>query len=444
MKLLTAASKVLGVIIIARNGDRSSFYQDPKTYAGSDTETTALGVADSHQLGSLLRSTYLTKGSSSYIEGMQSDLVDNNEFKARVKAGVEGTVVFDSAIALLQGLYPPNPNNKIVLANETTVVAPLGGYQYVPVETVEPGNDRSLESWTDCPTFQKHIQSFYSSEAFKAREKGAQSFFTAAKDYVFGRPLTLENAYNIYDFMHTELVHNKTCAHRLPPTLIEQARGLADFHESGVFGSADINSIANVAGRTLMHSLITALERIAFNGDPLQFLLIETTYQPFISFFQMTGAASERPELKAMPNYASAMAIELRRGGLPDTRDFLRIKFKNGTSDRFEDVHVFGHHADIPLTEFIYRAEGAAIDTNRKWKSACSASSLVPFTTSSTVGAHTQVAFSGAFALVGLLSLYMATKLVKRSRANAREARLRLPGDENAIAVPTAEKTRLI
>ena len=37
-------SKVLGVIIIARNGDRFNYYQDPLTYAGSDTETTALGV----------------------------------------------------------------------------------------------------------------------------------------------------------------------------------------------------------------------------------------------------------------------------------------------------------------------------------------------------------------------------------------------------------------
>lgn len=82
---------------------------------------------------------------------MRSDLVDNEEIKVRVKNGGEGTVIFDSAIALLQGLYPPNPKNKIVLANETVVTAPLGGYQYVPVETVEPSNDRSLESWTDCP-----------------------------------------------------------------------------------------------------------------------------------------------------------------------------------------------------------------------------------------------------------------------------------------------------
>jgi lysosomal acid phosphatase len=63
---------------------------------------------------------------------MRPNLVDNHEIHVRSKAGGEGTVVFDSAIALLQGLFPPNSANKIVLANETTVVAPLGGYQYIP------------------------------------------------------------------------------------------------------------------------------------------------------------------------------------------------------------------------------------------------------------------------------------------------------------------------
>lgn len=63
---------------------------------------------------------------------MRSDLVDNQEIHVRAKAGGEGTVVFDSAIALLQGLFPPNPDNKITLAKGQTIVAPLGGYQYVP------------------------------------------------------------------------------------------------------------------------------------------------------------------------------------------------------------------------------------------------------------------------------------------------------------------------
>ncbi|KAF8993030.1 histidine phosphatase superfamily [Cyathus striatus] len=415
-------SKVLGVIIIARNGDRYNMYQDPNTYAASNAETTALGEVESNSLGALLRSIYLDSSSPSYIEGVRSDLVDNNELKVRVKAGMEGTVVFDSAIALLQGLFPPNKNNKIVLANETTVVAPLGGYQYVPVETVEPGNDRSLESWTNCPAFEKHIKEFYSSSEFKDKAKQAAPFMDSIKDFVFGRPTTLENAVTPR-FPPLSLTHNKTYAHRLPPSFVEQARHWANFHEAGVFGSDEINDIANVAGRTIMHTILTSLERIAFNGDPLQFMLIETTYQPFISFFHQTGITQERPELKGMPDYASAIAIELRRGSPPDVRDFLRVRFRNGTAGGFSDVHVFGHHADIPLTEFI---TNAAITSNRQWKQVCGAGNVVDLFDSDSAS-HVQAAFTGAFVFVALLGFLMVTKLIKRARA--RRA-VRLEGEE--------------
>ncbi len=105
-------------------------------------------------------------------------------------------------------------------------------------------------------------------------------------------------------------------------------------------------------------------------------MLIETTYQPFVSFFHQTGIVAEHPQFAGFrelfvlipqrpsfyfvffaADFASAIAIELRRGSPPDVRDFLRFKFKNGTAGDFKDIHVFGHHADVPLTEFIYRAE---------------------------------------------------------------------------------------
>jgi lysosomal acid phosphatase len=169
-------SNVLGVIVIVRNGDRVEYYQNPNDYEATSTETTALGEASSsahtlyhfvslnylsftqvqsHQLGSLLRSVYLDRNSPSCINNMRSDLVNNREIHVRVKAGGEGTVVFDSAIALLQGLFPPNPNNKIILANETTIVAPMGGYQYVPGRF---NCDRDM-SGTDCNKSQ-HCQSW--------------------------------------------------------------------------------------------------------------------------------------------------------------------------------------------------------------------------------------------------------------------------------------------
>ena len=46
--------------------------------------------------------------------------------------------------------------------------------------------------------------------------------------------------------------------------------------------------------------MIDALQRIAFNGDPLQFMLIQTTYQPFISIFHMTDIVQSHPELAAI------------------------------------------------------------------------------------------------------------------------------------------------
>jgi hypothetical protein len=86
------------------------------------------------QLGTLLRKLYFDASSDSYIHNVRTDLVNLDQVHARIKNGGEGRVVFDTTIALLQGLFPPTPANTIELANETKVTAPLGGYQYVPGE----------------------------------------------------------------------------------------------------------------------------------------------------------------------------------------------------------------------------------------------------------------------------------------------------------------------
>lgn len=85
-----------------------------------------------HQLGVHLSDIYFNNDSPSRIRGVRTDLVDLKQVHVRVKVGGEGAAVFDSATAVLQGLFPPNPEHKMTLANETTVTAPLNGYQYVP------------------------------------------------------------------------------------------------------------------------------------------------------------------------------------------------------------------------------------------------------------------------------------------------------------------------
>jgi len=212
---------------------------------------------------------------------------------------------------------------------------------------------------------------------------------------------------------------------------------LADYVEDKIFAHDDMGHIANIAGRTLTNTIIENLGRIAYNGDSLQFLLVQTTYQPFLSLFHQTQMTQKYPELKAIPDYASAMAIELRRGAPPDSRDFLRFRFRNGTGD-FETKHVFGHDEDIPLTEFIYKIQGSAIRSQAHWKQVCGANgNFDEVKTMEWVraqAASTSVASSAAL----FVGVWLLAALLRRVRTRY----IRLPGDET-IAV-RAEKRVIV
>jgi len=413
---------------LARNGDRLEYFQDPISYKAQKTEHTALGAVQSHQLGSFLRSVYLNTNSPSHIRGIKSELADTNQIYIRANAGGEGKVIFDSAIALLQGLYPPTPKNSITLANGTFVTAPLGGYQYVPIETVEPGNDRSLESWTDCPAFQNHVMKVMESDAFQKRKEAAKPFLNQIKGYVYGPKVEFDNMWNVHEYVHSELTHNRTYAFRLPPTMIEQSRHHVNYHQDAIFSDPEIGGIGNIAGRTMLRSILNSLSRIAYNGDPLQLFLQEVTYQPFISLFHMLEFTTDRPELKALPNFASAFAIELRRGDEDDSRDYLRFKFKNGTADGdFKVLHPFGHRTDIPLAEFIYRTQQYQVANNQQWRQACNAGSIEGAATlaAETISENMGWVLYGAFCFSLLVGLFAIVQIRK-----ARLGRIRLATQE--------------
>lgn len=49
--------------------------------------------------------------------------------------------------------------------------------------------------------FEKHIKEFYASSEFKEKSKAAEPFFKSVKDFVFGRPTTLENIVRFYYYV---------------------------------------------------------------------------------------------------------------------------------------------------------------------------------------------------------------------------------------------------
>ena len=67
--------------------------------------------------------------SPSYIAGLNDSIVNDAQLLVRADGGGEGVVIMNSAISLVQGLYPANANYSVTLANGSTITGPLGGYQ---------------------------------------------------------------------------------------------------------------------------------------------------------------------------------------------------------------------------------------------------------------------------------------------------------------------------
>ncbi|EJF61011.1 phosphoglycerate mutase-like protein [Dichomitus squalens LYAD-421 SS1] len=376
-------STVLGVVILARHGDREGFYQDPETYTASATSITPLGEEQEFQLGTTIRDLYFDPASPSFIQGIAnaSVLFQQSQVQVRADAGGEGGVIFDSAVALTQGLWPPTPLQSTLLANGTNVTSPLSGYQYIPIESVEPNEDVSLEGFTDCNTFDDHTTAFYNSAAFAAMNASVAQFLEKLGPYMDGRPVTLENMWNIFDYMNVQSIHNATFANALPNGFLPMARYLADWHEYNVFSDTSFNGIGNIAFRTMIPSVVTAMQRIANASDPLKLHYSAIAYKPFLSLFNMTGVVADGALPESIVNYAASVVLEVRQpasgsGSAP----VIRFMFKNGTDDayraypmRFPGWDGTGANAgaDVPLATFVGAFAPAGVNTTLEWCNVC-------------------------------------------------------------------------
>ncbi|KIJ60291.1 hypothetical protein HYDPIDRAFT_117370 [Hydnomerulius pinastri MD-312] len=366
----TTDNELMGVVLIVRHGDRMGFYQDPTTYTATATQITPLGNQQEFILGGYLRSIYLNESSPSYIPGASTGLFNQSQVYIRADLGGEDGVVYDSCVSLTQGLWPVTTNNNITLANGTTVTAPLGGYQYVPIDAVDPNLDVSLEGFDDCNTFDTHTTAFYNSSEFQEMAAQSAAFLKLLPPYLDGRAVTLENMWNIFDYMNVNSIHNATFAQALPPTFLAQTRALANWHEYNVFSDPSIMGIGNIAGQAILPTILNAFEGIVDPTNPVKMMITAIAYKPFLSLFNMTGIAEANPELAGIIDYASAAAFEVRKSSSTG-EPVLRFNFKNGTDSEFVTYNFLGQSGDVPLSAFIDATSASAVNTTADWCNVC-------------------------------------------------------------------------
>lgn len=363
-------SQLLGVVLIVRHGDRQGFYQNPQTYTATATQITPLGNQQEFMLGSYLRSLYLNQSSPSYITGMSTGMFNQSQVYIQADLGGEDGVIYDSCVSLTQGLWPATLSNNITLANGSTITAPLGGYQYVPIESVDPNLSVSLEGFTSCNTFNTHTTAFYNSSTFQEMAAQSASFLDSLPPYLDGRSVQLQNMWNIYDFMNVNDIHNATFSQALPSTYLAQVQTLANWHEYNVFSDQAIGGIGNIAGLTLLPTILNGFADIANSTNPVKLSITAIAYKPFLSLFNMTGVASANPSLAGIVDYAAAVALELRQpsgGGEP----VIRFNFKNGSDATFVTYNFLNRTGDVPLSAFIDAMAPVAVNTTAAWCSIC-------------------------------------------------------------------------
>lgn len=319
-----------------------------------------------------MRSVYANESSPSNIEGFETEVADQDQYKIRADAGGEGGVVINSALSLTAGLFPASEAYNTTLADGTEIVAPMGGYQTIPIETIEPDNDISMEGWTQCGKFAEWTQQVYKSDAYQKMAEENADFLAELPRYMDGRPTSFDNMWNIHDFLNVNSIHDPRMLENLPEGYLARARALTNFHQFGVFSSPQLDGIGNIAGRTVLPLIVNDMFRIANSSDPLKLAYNAGSYKPFISLFKMTGAADENPELRGFVNYAGTVAFEVREG-LDGGEATVRLNFKNGTNaEGFTNYSWFNGTTDVPLSQFRDYFAPSMVTTTAQWCDACS------------------------------------------------------------------------
>ncbi|KAG2136497.1 phosphoglycerate mutase-like protein [Suillus bovinus] len=357
----TTAAGLIGVVLLARHGDRTAYYQDPTTYNSTQAYITPLGEQQEFELGNFLRNTYLNPDSPSFIQNISTDVANIDQLTVRADAG-GGNVILNSAYALLQGLYPSTQNSAIALANGTTV--PPSSWRISILQSLEYWQSPSLTSWMDCEYFQDHLTRLYASSAFINMSTTAAPFLTALKPYLGGVSNNFTNMWNIYDHVNVQYTYNRTYYETLPPTFLQQARYYADWVQRNVFTDSE-----PIAIRTLLPEIFWALGNMTKTSNKVKMNIQEVDYKPFISLFNVTNATVTDPDIGGIPNYASVIALELSQDSQGQYE--VSMKFKNGTEDsQFRQLQMFGN-TSITFDSFVEELFGTTINSTNNWCFSC-------------------------------------------------------------------------
>ncbi|KAF5685693.1 acid phosphatase [Fusarium denticulatum] len=374
---LTAAEDVLGLYVFHRHGDRTAKAWKPVNF-------TALGADEVYSAGSWYRDTYVSKDASRKITGLspESAVLSQLDVTSPVDA-----VLQNSALVFLQGLYPPTKQFE-TLANGSKVEAPLSGYQYIPIASVETAasdknseNSAWLQGNSGCTNAEASSNDYFSSPEYAGVYKDSESFYQGLLPVINGTygkdEANFQNAYTIFDLINVARIHNSSIPSDdlLDESTLEKLYHLASIHEWNLaYNSSE--PVRAIAGSVLAGQIIEALEPLAEGRKGPKVNIQFGAYAAFMSFFGLAGLDKVSSDFKGVVDYASSMAFELVTNATNPTADDVSVRFyfANGTAAQHTPklFPLFGKdETTISWKDFKTGMSDFAIEDTKHWCKLC-------------------------------------------------------------------------
>lgn len=378
------AETVVGAVVFSRHGDRST-----KHYGAQSL--TSLGASQNFQVGSDYRARYLASGSPQRILNMSEFTYVSSQLYA--SAPNQG-ILLNTATAFLQGMYPPLSSIRPEIASTTlnngsASTAPVGGYQYVQLQSEKTNSPDTIWIKGDdfCPTVIAASESFEDSDEFAARVASTRDFYQrflpvlrgAVYDYTSPDNMSYAKAYDIFDLVNVARIHNATSpARNVSDADLAQLRTLADSAEFGYNFNAS-QPLRSLHAQTLSAAILAQLNQTVATKGKLKFSLLAGSYDTMLAFFGVTNLTAVSGDFFGLPDYASTLAFELFTPETatafpanPDAALRVRFLFRNGTAGQLTPFPLFGTGQDsLAWPDFVAAMKARAVTTAKEWCAVC-------------------------------------------------------------------------
>ncbi|KAH0499192.1 hypothetical protein TgHK011_006398 [Trichoderma gracile] len=383
-----SAEQVLGVYIFHRHGDRTSKAWPP-------VNLTPLGAQQVASSASFYRARYISSSSSSSSSDNDTTIASISPDAAvlsqlAITAPVDN-VLQNSAAVFAQALYPPSKAaGSQKLANGTTVEAPLGGYQYIPVNAVasavsSAGSESSawLQGSSGCGDAVVSSNSYFLTPEYLDTLNRTHDFYQELLPVINttfnSSTATFKNGYSIFDYINVATIHNSSIpsSSLLTNSTLKTLYDLASTHEWNLAYNASEPPRA-IAGAVLAGQILTALEAIADAKPSSPRINVQFgAYGAFMAFFGLAQLPAASSDFYGICDYASSMAIELVAPSADRTSpDDLSVRFlwSNGTAAAhgLKEYPLFGQkQTTLSWNDFKAGMNEFAVASTQDWCKVC-------------------------------------------------------------------------